>query len=105
EISSVCAETQLRCPCGPGLAEYLNDTRHRVRPVERALRTPHKFEPLCTGHGNDAEIECPAGIIHRNAIHTDLVVAGVAPADEEGCLCTTLPDRVDDGPGKEAYGL
>ena len=105
EISAVGAELNFRRARAAGRRPKLHHAGHGVRSVHRALGTAFHFEPVDVVHGNHAEIEDAAGIVHRHAVHQHLVVIGFAAANEQAGEIAAPPGAADDGSGNVEQGI
>lgn len=63
--------------------EELDDAGHRIGPVQHTRRAANDLDAIEVVDGEGGEIECAAGIVHRNPIDEDLRVLALAAADEE----------------------
>ena len=105
EVSAIGAELNLRRSRAAGRGPKLHDAGHGVGSVHRALRTALHLKPLDVVHGNDAEVEEAAGIVHRHAIDQHLVVVGFAAADEQARQIAAPSGGADDGSRNVLQGI
>jgi len=80
----------------------LDDARHGVGTVERALSAASEFYPRVFGQADRAEVHGAAGVVHRHAVDQHLVVTGIATADEQRGQATALAGSIHDRAGQEA---
>ncbi len=105
KISAIGAELNFRRARAAGRAPKLHHAGHGVGSIHRAFGAAFHLEPVDVVHGDNAEIEDAAGIVHRHAIHQYLVVIGLAAAHEQAGEIAAPPCAADDGSGNVEQGI
>src|SRR5512146_101768 len=102
EGAAVGAKAKFRHAGGAVTGEELHHAGHRVGAVKRTFGPADKLNVIDFGHGQNAEIEGPTGIVYGYAVEDDLVVARFAAAHEEGSETTTFSGIRDYRAGQKA---
>ncbi len=93
----------------PAPREQLDDATDRVAAVKHADRASHHLDPLHLFGGEVREVECPARVVHGNAVHQYLHVVALAAAQEDRRLGTrgtgTHHRRPGNFPERPGHGL
>ena len=83
-------------------ADDVDDARHGVRTVKRALRPACDFHAVHPVDGERREVEVAAELVDLDAVDHDQVIVGVAPADENARRAAAPARLVDFNTGDSA---